>query len=153
MRVGVGQEASCRKPSHRGWGKGFVMLIVVVLVGLSLPASAQDAARLRAGRIVWQSGACASCHGANGTGGVNPDHPAGPALRNTKLDRATLVEATSCGRPGTEMAAWLRGAYTQTACYGAPLGPPPPETLVIGAFNAEEISAVVDYIELQFNRR
>jgi mono/diheme cytochrome c family protein len=102
---------------------------------------------------VWQDGGCGGCHGATGTGGVNPDQPAGPALRGTKLDRAALIEATSCGKPGTQMGAWLRGAYTETACYGAPLGPPPAETIVIGLFSAEEISAVVYYIEVQFNRR
>lgn len=127
--------------------------VVVALLGLSVPAFAQDSAKLKAGRTVWLNGGCGGCHGANGTGGVNPDQPAGPALRGTKLDRAALIEETSCGRSGTQMGAWLRGAYTKTACYGAPLGAPPAETIIIGAFSAEEISAVVDYIEMQFNRR
>jgi mono/diheme cytochrome c family protein len=131
---------------------------IAALVGLSVPgfaqdAANQDAAKMRAGRTVWQDGGCGGCHGATGTGGVNPDQPAGPALRGTKLDRAALIEATSCGKSGTQMGAWLRGAYTETACYGAPLGPPPAETIIIGAFSAEEISAVVYYIEVQFNRR
>jgi mono/diheme cytochrome c family protein len=128
-------------------------VVIAALMGLSVPGFAQDAAKLRAGRAVWQDGGCGGCHGATGTGGVNPDQPAGPALRGTKLDRAALIEATSCGKSGTQMGAWLRGAYTQTACYGAPLGPPPAETIIIGMFGAEEISAVVDYIEVQFNRR
>ena len=158
MSFGMASGTSRREPPQPGRAVRLASVIVSALLGLSCPAFAQDAAKvdaakLRAGRIVWQDGGCGGCHGATGTGGVNPDQPAGPALRGTKLDRAALIEATGCGKPGTEMGAWLRGAYTETACYGAPLGPPPPETIIIGAFSAEEISAVVDFIEIQLNRR
>ena len=158
MSFGVVSGAGRREPPQPRCAVRLAGVVLAALLGLSFPAFAQnaakvDAAKLKAGRTVWLNGACGSCHGANGAGGVNPDEPAGPALRGTKLDRAALIEATRCGKPGTQMAAWLRGAYTETACYGAPLGPPPAETMVIGTFSAEEIDAVVDYIELQFNRR
>jgi mono/diheme cytochrome c family protein len=123
------------------------------LLGLSSPAFAQEVRQVDAGKAVWQNGGCGGCHGANGAGGTNPDQPAGPALRNTALDRAALVEKISCGVPGTQMAAWLRGAYTESGCYGGPSGPAPAGTMVIGAFSAEEIGALVDYIEVEFNGR
>jgi mono/diheme cytochrome c family protein len=153
MSFGILSGAGRRDPSQRNRVVRLAGLVIAALLGLSFSAFAQDAAQMRAGRTVWQDGGCGGCHGATGTGGVNPDQPAGPALRGTKLDRAALIEATSCGKSGTQMGAWLRGAYTETACYGAPLGPPPAETIIIGAFSAEEISAVVYYIEVQFNRR
>lgn len=153
MSFGMVSGASRREPPQPGHAVRLASVVIAALLGLPFPAFAQDAAKVKAGRTVWQDGGCGGCHGATGTGGVNPDQPAGPALRGTKLDRAALIEATNCGKSGTQMAAWLRGAYTQTACYGAPLGPPPAETIIIGAFSAEEISAVVDFIEVQFNRR
>ena len=158
MSFGMVSGADRREPPQNRCAVRLAGVVIAALLGLSFPAFAQnaakvDAAKLKAGRTVWLDGACGGCHGANGTGGVNPDEPAGPALRGTKLDRAALIEATSCGKPGTQMGAWLRGAYTETACYGAPLGPPPAETMIIGMFSAEEISAVVDFIEVQFNRR
>ena len=153
MSFGMVSGAGRREPPQNSRAVRFASVVIAALLGLSFPALTQDAAKLKAGRTVWQDGGCGGCHGATGTGGVNPDQPAGPALRGTKLDRAALIEATSCGKSGTQMGAWLRGAYTETACYGAPLGPPPAETIIIGMFSAEEISAVVDYIEMQFNRR
>ena len=158
MSFGILSGARRRDASRVSRVVSLAGVAIAALVGLSVPgfaqdAANQDAAKMRAGRTVWADGGCGGCHGATGTGGVNPDQPAGPALRGTMLDRAALIEATSCGKSGTQMGAWLRGAYTETACYGAPLGPPPAETIIIGAFSAEEISAVVYYIEVQFNRR
>jgi mono/diheme cytochrome c family protein len=153
MSFGMVSGANRREPPHPGLAVRLAAVVIAAQLGLTFPVFAQDSAKLRAGRTVWLNGGCGGCHGATGTGGVNPDQPAGPALRGTKLDRAALIEATSCGKSGTQMGAWLRGAYTETACYDAPLGPPPPETIIIGAFSAEEISAVVDFIEMQFNRR
>lgn len=120
---------------------------------ISTPALAQDAAQIAAGKQVWESGGCSGCHGAQGQGGSGGDQPAGPSLRATKLDHDQLIETISCGRPGTQMPAWLEGAYEEHACYAAEPGPVPDNTVVAGAFNAEQIAALVDYITATFIRR
>src|SRR5215475_7722026 len=89
---------------------------------------AQDAPRLAAGEAAWDKAACLQCHGSTGEGGPGGEFAAGPSLRKTRLDRTALIETISCGLPGTEMPAWLDGAYTRRACYGFPPGPPPDGT-------------------------
>jgi mono/diheme cytochrome c family protein len=106
---------------------------------------AQDAARIAAGEEAWNKAGCPPCHGADGEGGTGGEFPAGPSLRKTRLDRATLTETISCGLPGTEMPAWLDGAYTQRPCYGFSAGPPDGTTL-IPVLSADEIEALVDYL-------
>jgi len=61
-------------------------------------ASAQDAT-VAAGEAAWDKAGCLQCHGASGEGGSGGEFPAGPSLRQTRLDRAALVEAISCGSP------------------------------------------------------
>ena len=129
---------------------GLLLLVIAVA-----PAAAQDAAQVQAGRMVWSDAGCSGCHGANGQGGTSPDLPNGPSLHSTKLDRKGLVDVISCGRPGTQMAAWLKGAYTMTQCGSAPLGAPPPDIVVVGAYSAADINALVDYLYqfVKLNRR
>jgi mono/diheme cytochrome c family protein len=125
---------------------------VATLVGLSLmiaastPAFGQDAARLAAGEDAWDKAGCFECHGTSGEGGSGGEFPAGPSLRKTKLDRATLMETISCGRPGTPMPAWLDGAYVESACYGQPKRPAPVGVVLTPVLNADEIAALVDYL-------
>jgi hypothetical protein len=85
-----------------------------------------------------------------GQGGSNPDFPQGPSLRASPLDRAGLIEVISCGKPGAPMPAWLKGAYTEHACFGLELGPPPERTMVAGTFDSAQIEALVDYILTEF---
>jgi hypothetical protein len=47
------------------------------------------------------------------------------------------------------MPAWLAGAYTETACYELELGPAPEGTVVSGVFDADEIEALVDYMQAE----
>jgi mono/diheme cytochrome c family protein len=117
-------------------------------VGMTLCTSAfaQDAARLAAGEAAWDKAGCLQCHGATGEGGVGGEFPAGPSLRQTRLDRAALVEAVSCGLPGTQMPGWLDGAYTQRSCYGFPQGPAPDGTTLMPVLSANEVEALVDYL-------
>jgi hypothetical protein len=56
----------------------------------------------------------------------------------------------SCGVPGTRMPGWLTGAYTETECYGQPLGAVPSGTLVTGIFTAEQVDNLVTYIRREF---
>ena len=137
-------------PWHGSGRAGMLGLAAAAMLALSVPTLAQDAARSEAGKQAWVTGACASCHGNQGQGGTNPDFPAGPSLRAPELERDRLVEAIRCGVPGTQMGAWLEGAYTALPCYGMELGPAPARTMVIGAFSAEEIESLVDYIMTEF---
>jgi len=79
-------------------------------------------------------------------GDGDPAYPAGPNLRRTRLDRDQLIETISCGRPGTEMPTNLKGAYTQVACYGLPLGAVPTEVKGKGSHTAEEVQTLVDFL-------
>jgi mono/diheme cytochrome c family protein len=109
-------------------------------------AFAQDAAAVAAGENAWDKAGCLQCHGASGDGGDGGEFPAGPSLRKTRLDRAALAETISCGLPGTQMPAWLDGAYTRRSCYGFPTGPAPAEITVTPVLSASEIAALVDYL-------
>jgi mono/diheme cytochrome c family protein len=126
------------------------MAIVGLAAGLSLTivasGLAQAAARVAAGEDTWDKAGCYQCHGTSGEGGEGGEFPAGPSLRKTKLDRATLAETISCGRPGTPMPAWLDGAYTERPCHGLPKGPAPAGTILTPVLNADEIEALLDYL-------
>ncbi len=115
-------------------------------VAFSASAVAQDAARLAAGEAAWDTAGCLQCHGSTGEGGAGGEFPAGPSLRKTRLDRAALIEAVSCGLPGTQMPGWLDGAYTQRSCYGFPPGPAPDGTAVMPVLSANEVEALVDFL-------
>ena len=112
----------------------------------SVAAFAQDAAQLAAGEAAWDKAGCLQCHGSTGEGGVGGEFPAGPSLRKTRLDRAALIEAISCGLPGTQMPSWLDGAYAQRSCYGFPPGLAPDGTTLTPVLGANEVEALVDYL-------
>jgi mono/diheme cytochrome c family protein len=127
------------------------MKLLASAVGLSLMIAAaastcraQDAARLAAGEDAWNKAGCFQCHGTSGEGGDGGEFPAGPSLRATRLDRATLAETISCGRPGTPMPAWLDGAYVQSPCYGMPKRPA--DVVLTPVLSGDEIAALVDYL-------
>ncbi len=113
---------------------------------LSISTSAQELPRIAAGEAAWEKAGCLQCHGASGEGGTGGEFPAGPSLRATLLDRAELVETIRCGRPGTEMPAWLAGAYSEISCYGIPKGPPPAGLELTRVLTANEIEALADYL-------
>src|SRR5262250_1136253 len=97
-------------------------LTATAVLAFAAPAHAQDAARLAAGEAARNKALCLQCHGTLGEGGMGGEFPAGPSLRTTQLNRALLLDAIRCGRPGTQMPAWLAGAYTPVSCYGLPTG-------------------------------
>jgi mono/diheme cytochrome c family protein len=118
------------------------------------PATAMsDDERIAAGKHIWQDAACYNCHGTNGQGGHSPDFPAGPNLRTSGVDPDTMLMMVECGIPNTRMPAWLKGAYTDVACYGNPLGPAPASTLISGAYNVDELKNLVDYIQTNFMKQ
>jgi mono/diheme cytochrome c family protein len=151
--------AEQRSPTHLGprlrggeRKKGLTGTIAAIaLLAAPLPALAQDAARLAAGKAIWSDAGCAGCHGTNAQGGTSPDLPPGPGLRATKLDRQGLVDVISCGKPGTPMPAWVKGAYVTRPCPGqGTAGQVPDATVVVGAYSAAEIDTLVDYILATF---
>jgi mono/diheme cytochrome c family protein len=123
-----------------------IALVAGALLALAAPAPAPDAARHAAGEAAWNKAACLQCHGSAGEGGTGGEFPAGPSLRTTQLNRALLVDTIRCGRPGTEMPAWLDGAYTEISCYGLPKGPPPAGLDMTPVLSGDEIDALVDYM-------
>jgi mono/diheme cytochrome c family protein len=123
-----------------------IILVTCALLALAVSARAQDAARLAAGEAAWNKAACLQCHGSAGEGGTGGEFPAGPSLRATQLNRAMLVDTIGCGRPGTQMPAWLDGAYTEISCYGLPKGPPPAGLERTPVLSGDEIEALVDYM-------
>lgn len=128
-------------------------LAMGVVWAVPTPTSAQEAEQIELGRAAWNKASCADCHGVTGGGGGNPDFPVGPSLRSTALDRATLVEVIGCGLPGSQMPAWLKGAYTEVECFGMPLGSPPPGTAMRSLLDSTEVEALVDFLEAEIVQR
>jgi mono/diheme cytochrome c family protein len=121
-------------------------LAATAVLALTTATFAQDAGRLAAGEAAWNKAACLQCHGSMGEGGMGGEFPAGPSLRATQLNRALLSDAIRCGRPGTQMPAWLDGAYTTVSCYGLPTGAPPAGLELTPVLSSDEIEALVDYL-------
>ena len=74
------------------------------------------------------------------------------ALRYEDLDPTTVervkvhvIDTIGCGRPGTQMPAWLFGAYTEIPCYGVK-GPAPLDLDRVPVPSVEEVAALVDYM-------
>jgi hypothetical protein len=113
---------------------------------------AQDPADIAEGmRLFRQKGNCQACHGWAGDGRkMDSQMPDGANLRESVLDRATLVLIVKCGRPGTGMPAFDKFAYGDGRCYGLKQVdlrarqlqlPDPPATL-----QAREIEALADFM-------
>lgn len=121
--------------------KVLLLAVVLVIVAGANPGQAQQA-----GATLWGRSGCADCHGNLAAGDGDPAYPAGPNLRRTRLDREQLIATISCGRPGTDMPMNLKGAYTQVACYGLPLGDPPAEIKGKGFLSVEDVTTLVDFL-------
>ena len=83
-------------------------------------AQAPDPADIAAGmRLFRQKGNCQACHGWAGDGRkLDSQMPDGADLRQSVLDRDTLILLIKCGRPGTGMPAFDKFAYSDGRCYG-----------------------------------
>jgi mono/diheme cytochrome c family protein len=70
-------------------------------------------------KLFLEKGNCAACHGWAGDGRKTDNQmPDGANLRETALDRAAVVMTIRCGRPGRDMPAYERSAYSDGRCYG-----------------------------------
>src|SRR5437867_11855516 len=95
-------------------------LVFLAALQLAQGARAQppDAADIAEGmRLFMQKGNCQACHGWAADGRkMDSQMPDGANLRETKLDRARLIQTIKCGRPGTGMPAFDKLAYSDGRC-------------------------------------
>ena len=70
-----------------------------------------------AGKAVFKRANCFGCHKWHGNGGGGYGGDA-LSLRKTELTREQIIETVSCGRPGTGMPFFTRGAYDTVNCHG-----------------------------------
>lgn len=113
----------CRTP----WAAAVLLAVGVSLSGGLLaaqapaqaPAAPADPADIAAGmRIYRQKGDCQSCHGWAGDGRkMDTQMPDGANLRTSRLGRAGIQMAIKCGRPGRQMPAFDRLAYSDGRCF------------------------------------
>jgi Cytochrome C oxidase, cbb3-type, subunit III len=96
-------------------------LLACTLAGANAArAQSTDPADIAAGmHLFHQQAHCQACHGWSGDGHKEDNQmPDGADLRASTLDRAALVLTIKCGRPGTEMPAFDKFAYSDGRCYG-----------------------------------
>jgi cytochrome c peroxidase len=93
---------------------------LLLAVPTNLMAQTADASDIAEGaRLFRQKGNCQSCHGWAGDGRkMDTQMPDGANLRETRLDRATLIMTVKCGLPGTGMPPFDKFAYSDGRCYG-----------------------------------
>ncbi|MBR0695177.1 c-type cytochrome [Bradyrhizobium lablabi] len=116
-----------------------------VAYGQSSQAPASDPTS--AGKAVFAKANCMGCHKWHGNGGGGYGGDA-LSLRKTELTREQIIETVSCGRPGTGMPFFMRGAYDETKCHGMnrreASAQMPPEG---GTFlRTKDVEAVADYV-------
>jgi mono/diheme cytochrome c family protein len=130
------------------------MLFVSVIalnssIGFAYGQSAQSptADPTDAGKTVFKRANCMGCHKWHGNGGGGYGGDA-LSLRKTELTRDQIIETVSCGRPGTGMPFFVRGAYDEVKCHGmtrqeaGALMPPEGGTFL----RPKDIEAVADYV-------
>jgi hypothetical protein len=123
--------------------------IAAAFAGPTAQAQPADAVDVAEGmRLYLQKGDCQACHGWAADGRkMDSQMPDGSNLRETRLDRARIIQTIKCGRPGTGMPAFDKLAYSDGRCYGmkqadlkSPM-PDPPST-----FQQREIELVADFL-------
>jgi mono/diheme cytochrome c family protein len=129
-----------------------IAALLTVAAVLSAPCAAlgQSAATsdpTAAGKAVFKRANCFGCHKWHGNGGGGYGGDA-LSLRKTELTREQIMETVSCGRPGTGMPFFTRGAYDTIKCYGMnrqDVGNQMPQEA--GTFlRPNDIEAVADYV-------
>jgi len=97
-----------------------VLAVLLCLFTGAAQAQSADPADIAAGmRLFHKDAHCQACHGWAGDGRkMDNQMPDGADLRASTLDRATLILTIKCGRPGAEMPAFDKFAYSDGRCYG-----------------------------------
>lgn len=127
-----------------------IVAALALLLTALCPLSAQNqsaADPTDAGKAVFKRANCMGCHKWHGNGGGGYGGDA-LSLRQTELTREQIIETVHCGRPGTGMPYFDRGAYDSVNCFGMnrqDVGKEmPPEG---GVFLREtDIEAAADYV-------
>lgn len=126
---------------------GALLALVVATVAMTASATAQSANPTDAGKAVFKRANCVGCHKWHGNGGGGYGGDA-LSLRKTQLTREQMIETIGCGRPGTGMPFFTRGAYDSVKCYGMTrqdVGnrmPPEANTFL----RPNDVEAVADYV-------
>ncbi len=124
-----------------------IALAVIAFVATTGGAAAQSADPTDAGKAVFKRANCMGCHKWHGNGGGGYGGDA-LSLRKTGLTKDQIVGTVECGRPGTGMPFFMRGAYDTTKCHGMnrqEVGAQiPPEANVF--LRHEDVEAVADYV-------
>ena len=96
-----------------------VMACTIAGAGAARAQSADPADIAEGMRLFHHEADCQACHGWAGDGRkMDNQMPDGANLRESKLDRQTLILTIKCGRPGAEMPAFDKFAYSDGRCYG-----------------------------------
>jgi mono/diheme cytochrome c family protein len=97
-----------------------VALLIAALSPTTARSQALDPGDIAAGmRLFRQTGGCQLCHGWAADGRkMDNQMPDGANLRETTLDRQSLILTIKCGRPGRGMPAFDKFAYSDGRCYG-----------------------------------
>ncbi len=142
----------CKKEDLLSRVAASIFVVVAFQLVSVARAQAPDPADIAAGmRLFRQKGNCQACHGWAGDGRkMDSQMPDGANLRESMLDRETLITIIKCGRPGTGMPAYDKFAYSDGRCYGLKQAdlksptrqmPDPPATLQV-----REIEAIADFM-------
>jgi hypothetical protein len=127
--------------------------IAIVVAGVPPgAASAQSSDDIAIGMSLFMRKAdCQACHGWAGDGRkMDSQMPDGANLRALTIDRDVLIMTIRCGRPGTQMPAFERLAYSDGRCFGLKQAdllarslqmPDPAATLALS-----EIERLVDFL-------
>src|ERR1700761_7166242 len=122
-------------------------LAVIAVIAPTTGAAAQSADPTDAGKAVFKRANCVGCHKWHGNGGGGYGGDA-LSLRKTQLTREQIIETVGCGRPGTGMPFFTRGAYDTVTCYGMnreQVGKEiPPEANVF--LRPDDVAAGADYV-------
>jgi mono/diheme cytochrome c family protein len=130
-------------------GKMSSIAALIIAAAASAPCAVlgQSADPTAAGKAVFKRGNCFGCHKWHGNGGGGYGGDA-LSLRKTELTRDQIIETVTCGRPGTGMPFFVRGAYDTLKCYGTnrqEVGDQMPQEA--GTFlRPNDIEAVADYV-------
>jgi mono/diheme cytochrome c family protein len=98
---------------------GFLAVMACTIAGAARAQNADPADIAEGMRLFHHEADCQACHGWAGDGRkMDNQAPDGANLRESKLDRQTLILTIKCGRPGAEMPAFDKFAYSDGRCYG-----------------------------------
>jgi mono/diheme cytochrome c family protein len=133
---------------HNRFPRGAILaLVIAATAAMNAGAAAQSADPTDPGKAVFKRANCVGCHKWHGNGGGGYGGDA-LSLRKTELSREQIIETIGCGRPGTGMPFFTRGAYDSVKCYemnredvGSRI-PPEANTFL----RPSDVEAVADYV-------